>query len=739
MKKTLFSAIALLISSLVFSQIQHGGAPLTMNSSNLNMVPVEVMTVIDEAALRAADLVFDQDKSIPWRFGENIDVAIDMQQSGLWEELPNGDRVWLIAIHSVGAQTLNFRFEHFFLPAGASMYLYNEDGSHVLGAFNEKNNHESKTFATTLIRGEKIFIEVYEPLAVSGMTTLKINRVTHGYRSLEFETKGIGDSGNCNNNSICAVGDDWRDQIRSVGIMLSNGAGFCTGSLINNTCVDGKPYFLTANHCVDGNSTADFNAIVINFNFESTQCNTNTGPFGSNTVSGTTLRASNSGSDFALLELNSDPPSEYEVYYSGWDRNSTPSAASVGIHHPSGDLKKISFDDQGAGFSTYNGADTWQIFSWEDGTTEGGSSGSALFNPEKRIVGQLYGGQASCGNNVNDYYGRFDISWDGGSNATDELKTWLDACNTGVNVLDGYDPNVAVVDNDVKIEMLGAPVGPQCGFEFSQVVRISNKGVNPVTSVTFMHGINGSTETYNWTGNLSSNQSEVISLSPLNLLTGTHIYQLFITMSNFGATDENPSNDNVNYTFVVENGTSLYVQVNTPFFNAGENYFELLDGNGNIVETEGNWNGNTTYTFDYCLPNDDYCLVMYDTDGDGMGTGFFAGDYSVSVDGDVVHTGGDFGAIDSTCFTAFIATGIRSNGNAYPFSIYPNPSDNILNISLESENEVLIHLFNSVGQIVFNQSSQGPIAINVSDYAPGIYFVQISGEEGRATKKLIIR
>jgi lysyl endopeptidase len=85
----------------------------------------------------------------------------------------------------------------------------------------------------------------------------------------------------------------------------------------------------------------------------------------------------------------------------------------------------------------------WWIGSWDLGVTEGGSSGSPLFDHNGRVVGQLWGGQAACtqdgagttNNGLYDYYGRFGISWDGAS-SSQRLKDWLDPDDSGVEILD---------------------------------------------------------------------------------------------------------------------------------------------------------------------------------------------------------------------------------------------------------------------------------------------------------------
>ena len=113
------------------------------------------------------------------------------------------------------------------------------------------------------------------------------------------------------------------------------------------------------------------------------------------TVQGSTLLANSSGSDFGLLRLTETIPELYDVNYAGWDATGNTPSTPVCIHHPSGDIKKITFDYDNAS----NAGNFWDINSWDDGTTEPGSSGSPLFDGNShRIVGQLYGGIASCTN-----------------------------------------------------------------------------------------------------------------------------------------------------------------------------------------------------------------------------------------------------------------------------------------------------------------------------------------------------
>ena len=124
-------------------------------------------------------------------------------------------------------------------------------------------------------------------------------------------------------------------------VRVSMGGGLCSASLINNTQNDRTPYVLFADHCVSGAASG----YVFYFNYQSSSCTGTSGPL-NQSVSGSNLLVSediNSGPDFALLELTSNIPDSYNPYYVGWSRSSLPPQEAVGIHHPGGDIKKISF------------------------------------------------------------------------------------------------------------------------------------------------------------------------------------------------------------------------------------------------------------------------------------------------------------------------------------------------------------------------------------------------------------
>jgi len=139
------------------------------------------------------------------------------------------------------------------------------------------------------------------------------------------------------------------------------------------------------------------------------------------------------------------PPVDYFPLYSGWDATGETLTNTYCIHHPQGDVKKYANDSDTAlegSFGAYNANSFWVIPTYENGTTEDGSSGAALYNSENRVVGSLSGGGAACSEAIYDYYQKFSAMWNTHSDEVQQLKHWLDPDNSGILTLNNLDPYV---------------------------------------------------------------------------------------------------------------------------------------------------------------------------------------------------------------------------------------------------------------------------------------------------------
>jgi len=363
-------------------------------------------------------------KDLPYRFGYAFYVDYNMQNSSTWTKVDSG-KVWSLKIVSRGAYSINLAFDKFYLPQKSRLYIYNEQKTVLQGPYTSKNNTKSGKLSTDLVQGESIILEYFEPNDVKEKPEISISKIVHGYRNLfPKSTKGYSSSGSCNIDVNCPEGDAWQDESDAVAMILINNDALCSGCMVNNTAQDFTPYFLTANHCIANQNVGNW---TFRFQYKSPTCGGGDDYY-YYSYYGADLEVHSSVSDFALLELHNRPNANTGITYAAWSRSSTAPNSAVGIHHPSGDVMKISIDNDQSISSDYEPApylqnSHWKITDWNLGTTEGGSSGSPLFDPNHRIVGQLHGGWAACGNNLSDYYGKFSLSW------THGLSAFLDPNN----------------------------------------------------------------------------------------------------------------------------------------------------------------------------------------------------------------------------------------------------------------------------------------------------------------------
>lgn len=756
MKKLYISLLPAIFFLSSQAQVSEGGTPVGITHAGTleKNIPVAVMPSFDLAALMNEDLVNDQRKDIPWRFGYNFSVNLNPDNSGIWEITENGNRLWRLKIFSKKAVSMNIIFGEYVIPEGGKVFVYNENGTHILGAFTYRNNLPHRKLGVDLIPGDAIIVEYFEPSTVAGKGKLMIEQVTHGYRGSPSSAKDFGDSGPCNNNVVCPEGAPWQDQIRASAMNLVNGNTWCSGALVNNTCQDGTPYYLTANHCLSG-SVASW---VFRFNYESPTCTPSAdGPYNF-TVSGATLRANNGSSDFALLELSSAPPSTYNVFYAGWDRSGTVPQKQVGIHHPSGDVKKISFDDEPALDTISYGISVWQISSWNDGTTEGGSSGSPLFDQNARIIGQLYGGSASCSSLTDDNYGRFSVSWDLGGTPSTQLKDWLDLCNTGEVFIDGYDPASTAATIDAATLSIGGLSGVFCGENLDSLkpfAIIANKGIDTLVKITVVFELDSVADSTVWAGVLPADSTDTVFFTPFLPAAGTHVFTVTVKNPN-DSIDQKGLNDTKNQSFKFVSSPEYAIFTLKTDNYGSEISWDIKDSAGTLWYSGGGYsdiNGGETMVDSLCLEKGCYNFTIYDFYGDGLsgngGTGTQGTYFFLNTANDTIaHIANvDFGYQEnnSFCVPDSVTGENRPAASGPALSIFPNPNNGkfVLTFTGEKENNgsVEIVVSDMFGKTIYHyqSGSHGPsVSIDLSGISPGIYFVKILTGSVSAVKKIIV-
>ena len=428
MKKTIQFLYKRIFRSLcAFVLLAHSFPLFAQNFQTLTLPPIPPDSL---QALQA------DENNFAYPFYVSLDVK---QEASTWIA---GDSVhYALIIVSPGAYSLNVIFDDFFLPQGSQLALFNAG----------KQQREIATrspypmFASPLISGDTMILHIQEPLENSRQSRFRIGQISHGFKDVGISALRLK-SNDCHININCPQAEAWKTQKQSVCRLVISGKRYCTGTMINNTSYDGTPYVLTANHCIANSSEAI--TTLFYFNHEYSDCaSTGTLPINFN-ISGSELIATGKDKllDFSLLKLPYKPSEEFNVYYSGWNIGTSQKGEGC-VHHPAGTAKRLALNEKALDTKTFEGAGTnfiknshWFISEWARGTTEGGSSGSALLNPNKQVIGVLTGGESNCESPKNDYFQQISFAWNYFSEPRYQLKAWLDPINSGTTICDGYFP-----------------------------------------------------------------------------------------------------------------------------------------------------------------------------------------------------------------------------------------------------------------------------------------------------------
>ncbi len=681
-----------------YGQISYGGNPAGLDKKSTAEIPVMIMPEFDPQRYLDKEMINMDQRLKPLIFAKAFPLHIDPLKDGSWKIVNDGTRVWQIALQSKGAFSLNIIFSSFRLEPGVSVFLYNNERSHILGSFNHRNNQVSGSLATAPVKGDMIIVEMQVDKENQSFGELVIGSLNHDFKGITGSREGrFGLSGKCNIDTACPSGDKWQTHKNSVVRVTINGTIYCTGVLVNNTSNDGKPYLLTANHCIDDDLKAD--QTIFLFGFESPYCNGEAGQ-ATNSLSGSDLVATQENLDFTLVQIRDMPPPSYRPWYAGWERSGATPDNTVSIHHPQGDVKKIAKDSDSPLISTFGTGYTqnghWRIERWDLGTTENGSSGSPLFDQDGKLKGLLTGGAAICGNAIDDYYCRFSLAWDNyDDDISDHLKPWLDPFNTGAVSLQGMNP---YADNELSAD-----------FEYSTTeVCVGDK-------VVFTDFSTGDIESWYWDFGQDADPADAFTRGPHMVeypsggernvsltVTGINgsdnmdkVFDLIVKTTDLPVAD---------FSYVTDNLTVEFQDLSE---NAESYYWEFGDTR---ISTRAN-------------PANSYSSE---------------GEYTVRQ---LVHNR----ACADTSIQLIEVSILNSSFRETPeeIKIYPVPADNYLIIETGPTflEESYAELFSVTGQGLFKKripKGQQNTTLDLDRYPPGIYILKVSSGKEFITKKITI-
>ena len=453
----------LLLSSGLTAQRSSGGLPLGLTDpTSLLPAPNLRLAGPDISALQAAD-----EANPTNRFAASQEADIDINSHGNWTILEDGRQIWQLRIQVPDARGLLLFYEDFNLPQGAKLFVYSSESNQVLGAYTRESQGRTDRFFTGILRGDEAVIE-YQAPADDFTVPFHIWRIDVVYKDEAYEAAsarnfGFGSSDPCHDNVACPVADDWqaeRNAVARIIVVVEEGTGYCTGTLLNNTAEDGRLLFLSAFHCMDG-FTPEYDMWRFDFYYASDDCANPMSEPGFQSTLGCDSLAGRQSMDFLLLDLFPEDATDMELHFMGWDRTGTPPDSCAIVHHPRGDIQKFASSTNTA--TIFSNSINWNNgvttppnhhyrLRYTDGTLEVGSSGSALLDKNHRVVAQLHGdaGSTAC-DNATAFFGRLSLAWDG-PDAGSRLKDWLDPLDTDTMMIDALgqlrSPLIATDDNE---------------------------------------------------------------------------------------------------------------------------------------------------------------------------------------------------------------------------------------------------------------------------------------------------
>jgi lysyl endopeptidase len=364
--------------------------------------------------------------------------------AGEWKHFSNEYDTWIFKVKIENVAGIALVLSHVKLSEGATLFIYNTLG--IKGPYRKNDIAPSGILLMEYLPGDELIIELNIPVG-SQMNDLVIKEISFTDNTQILPQFSKPENKRSESCYRCLTGDFWSDIKQSVVRIIAFHDGealMCTGALINNTAQDAKPYILTAQHCIATQEDADRSIFL--FNDEILNCNDGV-VLQRSAMSGAVLRSTSYENDFTLLELYEHVPLGSHPYFAGWDITDTEIDHVSCIHHPLGDGKRISLCHQNVEVSSFD-EDTktrsenafWHVPQWDEGITEGGSSGAPLFNGQQRIIGSLTGGQSSCGYPYHDYFARLSKGWNYFSDEVRQLQHWLDPISSHAKKIDGFDP-----------------------------------------------------------------------------------------------------------------------------------------------------------------------------------------------------------------------------------------------------------------------------------------------------------
>ena len=353
------------------------------------------------------------------------------------------------------------------------------------------------------------------------------------------------------------------------------------------------------------------------------------------------------------------------------------------------------------------------------------------------VINDSYGDGICC-----DYgNGLFEITNDQG-NVVVSGGTFGSTLAENFCVSGGNNPGVA----DAGVRRIVRPLATQCNPTFKPRVQIKNFGSIALTSVVIKYRTdNNPYSSFTWTGNLAAGKFKTVILPKETFAAGSHSFDAYTENPN-GEGDINPNNDDKSKSFAIT-GDVIKVQIKPDQYGSDITW-ELVNENDAVILSGGPYpDGNQSWKIkSICAPVDCYTFKIYDSYGDGICCDSGNGKYRIknSAGATLVSSNGQYGSFEEQSFctggTARQESPYRDEKTNKRFSVFPNPTNGILNVQFESLDEELeVAVYNLLGQKIASAiTSSSTAQFDLQNQKAGMYIVRLENDKRQETQKFML-
>ncbi len=375
---------------------------------------------------------YPPEKGRPLKGGEEVTLGLEPGDLFGTPVQDASGYVFLGSIQSIDAEGVRLQVDLSALDLAAEVWIVDPSVLRAFGPYKAANYAVGAFWLATVFNDESV-VMVRSPKAE--LPNVRVVAYSHLFLSLKAVALSCNISVACESAAV-------RNAASGTAILSIGSSGYCSGTLINNPqTAANEPLLITANHCIC--SAGDARDTEAFWDFRESSCGAgDAGKMSSHLrSSGTKLLSTSSLLDSTLIMLDSVPSGSYGRIYQGWDtRLPVVGESVVVIHYPqatynrvsSGHVLTVNAPTDSFGYEKQN------EMVWDEGVTEGGSSGSSvLFTDTMRLFGTLSNGTThTCGADR--------------SHNMDFFSSFRDFYGQVKDYVDSATPSTAEGDNDCR-------------------------------------------------------------------------------------------------------------------------------------------------------------------------------------------------------------------------------------------------------------------------------------------------